>query len=229
MDIKKKSAGRPKGSINKKTLSKMTKKERDAYKLAQKRHYERISGSLEEGRGATADNNINILLKDPKTYLEDAHEAIRPNTENPLEAATPKTTERLKNGTFGPGNTIGRMKRNPWKLALKEISEEDIGKIRDALVDNCLRGDMVAIQTLFKVVIPNQKEPEAFKTLKTSNAQELDKSMDEVIAAVTSGEMDTETAMEYIKILDTKRAFIHSAVLEIGLDKMKERLAGNKE
>lgn len=187
--------GRPKGSKNKKTIKKQ----------------EAVTKAIEKLK---AKEKEKILAK-----LQ-AQERIK-ETAKKIEQ-----DERDAKGRFTEAYNPCRGKpRNPYRQILNKISQDDFTKVKEVLMDCCLAGDIQAIQTLFKYVMPHSAPAEPLLGIKTKTAADLNESISVVIDSMAQGDISYESATEYIKCLESKRNFIQSVVLEEDIRVLKERVS----
>lgn len=162
--------------------------------------------------------------KATKSCVDEKNENV---TEKVISAKPeePAAPQRDAKGYFLPGNTIGRTTRNPYKQILEKISEEEFIPVKNSLLEKSQKGDLQAIQILFKYVMPNVADPEPLgMKLKTKTAQELADSMDKVLEYAAIGEISTEGARNYLQCLSAKRDFIQTAFMENKINGLEERM-----
>jgi hypothetical protein len=196
-----KKRGRPKGKLNRATIKRMQKEEKKA---------------IESSKDIT---KLDFDERDPIVVKKSI--SVTP-VAPAMASATPQRDAR---GFFLPGNTIGRTTRNPYKQILEKISEEEFIPVKNSLLERSQKGDLQAIQILFKYVMPNVSEPEPLGIkLKTKTAQELSESMDKVLEYAAIGEISTEGARNYLQCLSAKRDFIQTAFMENKINSLEERM-----
>lgn len=192
-----KKRGRPKGKLNRATIKRIHKEEKKAMK------------SSKDITKLDFDEKDPIVVKKSISVT-------------PVAPAAPQRDAR---GFFLPGNTIGRTTRNPYKQILEKISEEEFIPVKNSLLEKSQKGDLQAIQILFKYLMPNVSEPEPLGIkLKTKTAQELSESMDKVLEYAAIGEISTEGARNYLQCLSAKRDFIQTAFMENKINSLEERM-----
>jgi hypothetical protein len=125
---------------------------------------------------------------------------------------------RFKAGNPGSGGNPQLKKLGMYRKAIAAaVSEEDIQEIFEDLAGRSKNGDLEAIKVLLPYVLGKPKTMEesiAFTVGKFQTAADLVPVANNILEAISGGELTTDAAVKVVQILEVARRTIETAALE---------------
>ena len=141
------------------------------------------------------------------------------------------TTGRGSNGQFSPGvsgNPHGRPvgRRNKSSEMLESMMAEDWRAVADGLMEAAKQGNASAARVVLDRVAPRPRGRPVYLDLPpVTNAEEVDKALNVVLAAVGDGTVTPSEAATIAGILEAKRRVIETTVLTNPVQLIESSLA----
>lgn len=151
---------------------------------------------------------------------------------DPEKTGEPGTTGRGSNGQFlsgVSGNPNGRPagRRNKASEMLESMMAEDWRAVADGLMEAAKQGNASAAKIVLDRVAPRPRGRPVYLDLPpVTNAEEVDKALNVVLAAVGDGAVTPSEAATIAGILEAKRRVIETTMLDNRVQKIERALEG---